>query len=1225
MLKALELHGFKSFPDRTRFDFPPGITVVVGPNGSGKSNIVDAIKWVLGEQSAKNMRGKEMADVIFKGTAGTGGRKPANTAEATIVLDNRQRRLSMDADEIMISRRVYRSGEGEYLINGEPSRLKDIRNLIRGTGVGTDAYSLIEQGKVDQMLKSSPKERRLMFEEAAGISRFKAKKVEAERRLARVEQNLVRLADIVEEVGNAYRRIKAQASKASRYKELTERLQSLRTHVGAKDWRDFTQHLEKIDRETTELKQRLDSQQSELKSIEEESHQVDIQLSKDSGRLVELQDGLNARLQKITQQQSHSALHQSRVDDLTVQSQQQRNRLQTDNENLDQLVRRQQEAENQLKHSKAVCEQAHTALTEVEKNIDELKQSVQAAQQAESRHQSERAELTRETNELDKQISAQKSQQELLQQSKEKLLASLQRLATQLEERSAALRQLEQAQRLLEEEAAQKDSALRQSQQDLQNTREERETLQKELAECRRRHAGLTQRAEVIEELEKRLEGVDSGVKQLLEESQTATDGPLSAIRGMVADIIKVNVQHAELVDLALGDYAQALVVQGDELKQELAQGTIKLSGRVRLLTMNQPPSLGADRSIDLSSQHGVMGRLDQLVQVEGEYQEFVSHLLGGTWLVKSLEDALNCHVRSTRLITLQGDLIDPDGVLIAGPRSSAVGLVSRRSELRVLKREAAELDQDIIERVAQLQKCEQDCKRLEKQSQTFLNEHSEIATKLSDHRAKAESLSQQLDELKIQKSNSESESRQVEANLESAIKAVTQAESQCGTNRQRLDELKSQLDEIHRNNREREEQIAESVRKQTASKVALAKAEQQLQTASAESEQLQSQTAHSRQSIQTNRNELAQYLWSQRASRREIVLSVQLLETLTVEKESFDSQLQELNAQRKGIEDRRKELAQRARSIRDEIRKWNDQLHQIELKQNQLSLEREQLAQRLKDDYGIEIAELESSQELDEDREAIDREISELRRSIGNIGSVNMDALAELEETQQRFESLDAQYQDLVQSKLALEKIIQKINQDSRRLFVETLEAIRQNFQKLFRQTFGGGKADLVLEEGVDVLEAGIDIVATPPGKPEFNNSLLSGGERALTAVSLLMAIFQFRPSPFCVLDEVDAPFDEANVGRFIDVLKSFLDWTKFIIVTHSKRTMTAATTLYGVTMQESGVSKRVSVRFEDVNEKGEISLTGPTDDSSSDLSSSDSSSTDRSSSDDDDQRTVA
>ena len=254
--------------------------------------------------------------------------------------------------------------------------------------------------------------------------------------------------------------------------------------------------------------------------------------------------------------------------------------------------------------------------------------------------------------------------------------------------------------------------------------------------------------------------------------------------------------------------------------------------------------------------------------------------------------------------------------------------------------------------------------------------------------------------------------------------------------------------------------------------------------------------------------------------------------------------------------------------------------------------MEREQLAQRLQDDYGINVADLDQQQdEVDEDRDAIDNEITDLRRKIGNIGSVNMDALLELEEMQERFEALDAQYQDLVMAREALEKIIHKINADSRRLFEETLQAIRVNFQKLFRQTFGGGRADLVIEEDVDILDAGIDIVATPPGKPEFNNSLLSGGERALTAVSLLMAIFQFRPSPFCVLDEVDAPFDEANVGRFIDVLKSFLDWTKFVIVTHSKVTMTSATTLYGVTMQESGVSKRVSVRFEDVNEDGEIS----------------------------------
>ena len=1191
MLKALELHGFKSFPDRTRFEFPAGITVVVGPNGSGKSNIVDAIKWVLGEQSAKNMRGKEMADVIFKGTAGTGGRKAANTAEATIVLDNTLRRLSMDVDEILISRRVYRSGEGEYLINGEPCRLKDIRNLTRGTGVGTDAYSLIEQGKVDQMLKSSPKERRLMFEEAAGISRFKAKKIEAERRLNRVEQNLVRLADIVEEVGNAYRRIKAQASKAAKYKELTDSLQNLRTHVGAKDWRDFSSHLEKTAQQKSDLSQRLESRQTELKAIEDESHQVDVQLSEGSAKVVELQADVNQRLQDVTQQQSNAVLHQSRVDDLVVQIQQQRRFIESENTRLEQMTARQDEAQNRLEIAQQACSNANNSLTQSDQSIASLQQQAEEAQRDLAGQLNEQTDIAQASNELEKQISAKRSQLEMGRQAQTKLQSTLAELASLIAEQTQSKNKYESAQKSLEDDAAEKDSALHQARTDWQEARRRREALRKEVAECRRRHSGLTQRSEVIEELEKRLEGVDTGVKELLERARVAPSPSLQTIVGMVADIIKVNVQHAELVDLALGEYAQAIVVDGDALLDEIANGQTKFAGRVRLIRLQKLPTLGANLDIDLSQQEGVMGRLDRLVQVEPAYQNFATQLLGGTWLVKNMADAMRCSSRGVRMITLQGDVLEPDGSVVAGPCTSSAGLVSRRSELRVLKREALQLEADIAENVTQLQNQDQTCQQLELQTQTLLNEHSEIASKLSDHRAKCETIGQQLDRIRQQETTGSAEQRQNQTALAELQTETNTAQSQLESRQTRAKVLKEQTQHLKEKSARLTAEITQFHRLQTSAKVELAKSEQQLDDATTNLSQLQEQAASSQNSIQATRNQLAQLLWGLRSSRREIVESMAALTQLTQGKETLDVQLQQLTDQRAEIETRRRDLAQHAHRFRDEIRQWKDQVHQIDLQQNQLSLEREQLAQRLRDDYQIDIAELDSDQEIDADRDAIDKQISDLRRSIGNIGSVNMDALNELEETQQRYESLDTQYQDLVQSKLALEKIIQKINHDSRRLFTETLEAIRQNFQKLFRQTFGGGKADLVLEEGVDVLEAGIDIMATPPGKPEFNNSLLSGGERALTAVSLLMAIFQFRPSPFCVLDEVDAPFDEANVGRFIDVLKSFLGWTKFIIVTHSKRTMTAATTLYGVTMQESGVSKRVSVRFEDVNDKGEIS----------------------------------
>ncbi len=1195
MLTALELYGFKSFPDRTRFEFPPGITVVVGPNGSGKSNVVDAIKWVLGEQSAKSLRGKEMADVIFKGTSGSDGRKPSNTAEATIFLDNSSRRLRLDADELRITRRVYRSGEGEYLINGDPCRLKDIRNLVRGTGFGTDAYSLIEQGKVDQLLQASPKERRGIFEEAAGISRFKAKKVEAERRLARVEQNLVRLADIVEEVGNGYRRVKSQAAKAAKYKEATERLQSLRTFVGAKDWRDFTQHLENVSGEKTQLVEAVDQRQTQLDELEKQSTQLDAQLSQWSSETVKLQQNLNDRVQQLTEQRSNIALHQSRAEDFNEQSRQQRQSLQRTGSRLTQVQSQYDQAAQLLEQSRETCRDAQQQLVQTDSQLKGLQEKADSLRQECHIERAQHTELSTAIAELGKVISANNSQLEMAQQTRHRLETAGRELGQAIQQQQSALAQHESAQKKLEDEAAHKDSVLGRSRAELKQTIEQQDVARKQLAERRRAHAGATQRADVIQDLENKLEGVGSGVKQLLAQAQSGSGQSRGEIIGLVADLIKVNVQHAELVDLALGDYAQCLVVDGTQLIHQLATGQLKLAGRVRVIQLANPPSLGTASHIDLHDQPGIVGRLDTLVQVQPQFESFVRHLLGGTWLVKTMSDAIRLREgtgRAVRFISLQGDVLEADGTMVVGPRAAVTGIVSRRSELRALNREIHRLADEIEKDSQGIEQITHKAQQLESTVETLLGEHTDIAGRLSDERAMAKSAKQQLAQLEEQK-------RGTDLELEQIGETIQKLDTQLSADRQAVAGNESQLNQLADSIGRREQSIqqieseqTEIQQRQTSLKVKLAKAEQQLADAEVNHRQMQEQLDDGQATIKSTRSSLAHMLWQRRSSMREIAESMAQLASLEKDKAQLDSQLLQLNQQRTETDSQRRELSRQVSRLRDEIRNGKDSIHELDLKEKQLSLERQQLAERLRDDYDIDITQLDQqSEQIDEDREAIDEEISQLRRAIANIGSVNMDALAELEEMQQRYESLDAQYQDLVNSKAALEKIIQKINNDSRRLFAETLVAIRENFQKLFRQTFGGGRADLVLEEDVDILEAGIDIMATPPGKPEFNNSLLSGGERALTAVSLLMAIFQFRPSPFCVLDEVDAPFDEANIGRFIEVLKSFLSWTKFVIVTHSKITMTAATTLYGVTMQESGVSKRVSVRFEDVSDDGYIS----------------------------------
>ena len=950
----------------------------------------------------------------------------------------------------------------------------------------------------------------------------------------------------------------------------------------------------KIEAEKTDLQQVVSTNQDGLATLEQESREQELRLSEWSSKILDFQQNINQLIQKITETQSHIALHQSRNDDLKVQESQQRAMLQRTGEKLGQLTAELASARQQMDHTQQLCQSCEHSLQETEQLVGERQNQIDSLQEQVRQKQEQQNQLNLLAADLGKQLSAADSRRSVTNATNEKLLKKLHTLDQEITGKSQKLRGHQDLQQRLQNEAAEKDSALQQARSSWQQIKGQLDQARKTLAEKRRAQTGATQRAEVIQELENRLEGVDVGVKELLERHQSENQPWLQEIRGLVADVIKVNVQHADLVDTALGEFARCLIVDGSLLIDRLASGQFRPSGRVRLIQLNHPPTLGAKPGMTLGDVAGVAGRMDQLVQVEPEYHHLVSQLLSGTFLVKTLQDALRLHQQRpgvVRFITLQGEVLEADGTLIAGPRVTG-GIVSRRSELRALHREIHKLSDEIREEQQTIDRWQSRANEFENQVNRLLSENTEIATRLNEQASAAHSLEQQIEVLQAERQHLLSETTENDQQIQSLKSQISGLTHALGENEQQLLTL---LDFLTRSDDQLlgwKQELQTWQQRLTTWKVQLAKSQQQHEDACRNHKQLETQSRESQETTSATRSSLASMLWQARDSRHQIAVSSVQLTDLESQRQQMDRQLKSLVDQRNQVDATRQEVASRIRQARDAAQKARDRLHEIELRESQLSMERTQLAQRLQDDYGIDVSQLDAADaEIDEDRDAVNQEITDLRRKIGNIGSVNMDALLELEEMQQRFEALDAQYQDLVKAREALEKIIQKINNDSRRLFEETLNAIRTNFQKLFRQTFGGGHADLVLEEDVDILEAGIDIMATPPGKPEFNNSLLSGGERALTAVSLLMAIFQFRPSPFCVLDEVDAPFDEANVGRFIDVLKSFLDWTKFVIVTHSKVTMTAATTLYGVTMQESGVSKRVSVRFEDVSDNGEIS----------------------------------
>jgi len=1130
MLKALELSGFKSFADKTRFEFPEGVTVVVGPNGSGKSNIVDGIKWVLGEQSAKSLRGKDMSDVIFKGSGGSSGRKPANMATATIVLDNTDRRFAFDADEVLVTRRVYRSGESEYLINNESSRLKDVRELFRGTGVGTDAYSLIEQGKVERMLSTNAKDRRVIFEEAAGISRFKAKKKDAERRLLRVEGNLIRLADIVEEVGSRYRSVKAQASKASRYKEYSDRLQELRTHVGAKDWRDFSEKLSSVEASLATESDTVAVAEEEIKAFEERTRKVEADLEKASGEFQTAQDNSAGLREQIARTESSLQLNQARQKDISLRQTQLADALKL-------AQKRKAEAEARIAKTEKEAETAELNYREAREQLDEIEskagqldsQILEKASLAETKR-TEHQQLISLVGQLGRTVSAADSQLANLNESKTRLSQNSQQLTDSRAQLQEALDHAQQQVKQLEEEADGKDSALAEARKLLQSTKEELGGRRQRLTELTTQHAGMTQRAQVIEELEKSLEGINAGARELLKHADDQT-GPMSEVIGLVADLVNVNVQHAALVDVALGDIAQFVIVNGEKLINQLAAEEVKISGRVGLIQLDEPPTLGADVNVNLNGVDGVIGRADRLVQVQPKYAEFIRKMLGGTWLVKTLSIAIDLRANHesadrVRFITLDGEIIEADGSVVVGPKSTAAGLVSRRSELRALKREIERIDGELETCREQVKGLTEKLEAAEKKVQAQLEENTDVATRLKDHQREFSTAEKQLATVDKQLSAAQQELNDNANKITATSDQLTSQRSELGIQEMAITAILALVGQCDTSVADLRLQRSQAEKSSSAVTSKLAKAEHVLEGTQSRVAQLrqeleEQQTAHQQAAEQVESDSDAASVAVQ-----EIETATKKLSELREEYEVVDESLQKLSLTRSELEADRKQVSMELRGKQEQLRFAQDKVHQQKSRVEQLLLQRQQLAERMLDDYGIDIAtadsvskatslgiaaslededdELEDEELEDEEevslasRDEIDGEISDLRRKLSSIGSVNLDALQELEDLESRYLAMDEQYQDLVEAKDTLQKIIARIDNDSRKLFVETLEVIRVNFQKLFRQTFGGGKADIVLEPDVDPLEAGVDIIATPPGKPEFNNSLLSGGDRA-------------------------------------------------------------------------------------------------------------------------------
>jgi chromosome segregation protein len=1211
MLKRLELVGFKSFADRTLFDFADGITGIVGPNGSGKSNIVDAVRWVLGEQSAKSLRGGEMADVIFNGSA---VRKSLGLAEVTMTFDNARRALATEAEEVQITRRVYRSGEGEYLINQQPCRLKDIKDLFLGSGAGTDAYSIIEQGRVDVLLQASTKERRTIFEEAAGISRFKAKKIETLRRLERVDQNLQRLRDILDEVEKQLRSVKLQASKAQRYQEYTGRLKELRVAQGLGEYHQLSEKLRDEGQVLDRLRALLAEQTAQAEAWERELQELEGELGQLDAAVHDQESGLAAARQQIAAGEATLGHEWAVAADVEANLAQTRQALADLTGRVAALAEAAARAGEELGRAEAQGAEKRQAVEELEGQLRASEERLAALHEQVQRDKEDHFECMRQVVHLQNEAINNKGRLEDLVQERNRHSRKSEAAAEHLASLDLELRELTAADEGLQGRLAAARHALAELRQERDRLRQVCDATAARAADLRAERSGLLSRVEVLQGLERSHEGLGTGVREVFALLERPDPGPWRTVVGLVADFLTVRREFAPLIDLALGERAQRFLVRDTALLGEaLRRLPAPLSGRVSFLPLapqsapapvRRPaePAAAVTRRLPADAgtviaHPGVVALAEQVVRCDHpELSDLPARLLARTLIVHDLAAARALAGTGFRCVTLQGELLEADGTVTVGTHHAEAGILSRKSELRELREQAAaldvrvtELDRDLAQMREQIAQLDGRAENGQAEIDVLAEQAADLRSRIGQHRQRREGLHEEVQLSRMEISELEREIGEKGLAWRRANEQATQAEA-------KVQALQARALAAEREAREREGQRQRQQQEVVGARVALAQVEERLTAQRARHGQLEADRAQRAAERKQAEQRLGGLLARLEESHGTLLQASASLASSYLRKEAAEGQLAGLEARRGALRQQRKERAEQTNAVRAQWRTQQEEAHARELEVNELRHRLNTLCARLQEDYQLDLAE-HYRQIVAEGREpgalppsesseaavSADEEIAELRRKLARLGSVNLDAIQELADLEARAGTLQVQYDDLTAAERALQDIIAKINVDSTRLFTETFAAIRTHFQELFRKLFGGGMADVILEDEADVLESGIEINARPPGKELRSISLMSGGEKTLTAVALLLAIFRSKPSPFCILDEVDAALDEANIGRFTAVLRDFLDRSQFILITHSKRTMACADVLYGVTMQESGISRRFSVRFED------------------------------------------
>lgn len=1240
-LKTLTLHGFKSFADKTQFEFHKGVTGIVGPNGCGKSNVVDAIRWVLGETSAKALRGDEMADVIFNGTD---KRKPVGLAEVVLTMADCEQALGVDYNEVAICRRVFRDGRSEYRLNGTVCRLKDINDLFSGTGIGRQAYSIMAQGQIDMLLSSKPEDRRMVFEEAAGITKFKGQKKEALRKLEYTEANLLRVADVIAEVKRQMGTLQRQAAKARRYQTLLDDVRMLDTHLAHKHYTEFSaekaeseNHVRMMTEQLEQLQARLQTAEVEASETREAYHTIESQINQLRQQAQELRSQMQSAEGRI-------GFNNERIEELHGRIRQNEEQIEQGQQHLDQQRRELMSADEQVLAIRENLDTRQLALNEhaaihnsIMPDRSRLDNDRRSVRESIRQFEGQIAAADARAQSLNNQISNDRQRHETLAHDRQSSAQVKEASQIEFDNLQREIQDLEATRNELDEKA--KNCA-----RDIIEKRRQRDTLNEELNELQRSVTQRRSRIEIIEQLLQKGEGLAEGTQQVLR----GLDNPevfSVGVRGILASSIEVEPQFIAAIEAALRDHLQAVLLTDSELaSQILDRLSEKQLGKAALIahdfvTMRAMP----DRQF--VPEGAIAWALDK-VRAKSGVQELTDRLLNNVLIVEDLHTAMRMkrQLRDVAIATLKGEFIAADGVIHGGAtKEEAASMLRREAEVRTLRVELEGFELQLMEKEDAVEQLRRQVEEMQSEEVTLREESQRAREGFSTLTGKLSVVQRALQQAVTKLESVEWDQAQITTRIQAAEAQIAWQKEEAAVAQEQVEaarihegELELEMEAFLRRELESSERLNELRTALALEQSALQSIERQKAPMATRMHELQASIQRFDLEINTWRSRIDQ-------STAENARFSEQVESQREAISAIEEHLQGKTEERAAAFGRVTELESQLVQLRQQTNGLSESRNRIEVQLTRVDLRLENLVNQVQERYSFPISafepdyhalmlsieeqkkgrgrsekrkaamaesdqtepsdqtdqadasepvEIEEVVDIDEivipgeegqpDWDFVSSVVSDLRQKLESVGPVNLDAIQEFEELEERHNFLDTQHNDLVKSKEELLEVIAKINETTKTMFLETFELVRNFFHNNFRELFGAtAKADLMLTDDTDPLESGIEIIAKPPGKKLQTISLLSGGERSMTAVALLFSIYQVKPSPFCVLDELDAPLDESNISRFLKMLDNFIDNSQFIIVTHNKRTMSRADVIYGVSMQEFGISKPVGVRM--------------------------------------------